>query len=186
MAAGPTVFPVLLPTEGEMSSRIRPNLWFDNEAEEAARFYTSVFKDGKLGDITRYPDAGQEVTGKPAGSVLTVEFEVNGQKFIALNGGPDFKFNEAVSFEIECADQAEVDYYWDKLSAGGDPAAQQCGWLKDKYGLSWQVVPAKLNDMIKDRDKEKSRRVFEAMLKMKKLDIAALERAYTGAGVGAR
>ena len=167
-------------------NKIRPNLWFDSEAEEAARFYTSVFKDGKLGDITYYPDAGQEITGKPAGSVLTVEFEIQGQRFIALNGGPNFKFNESVSFEIECADQAEVDYYWDRLSQGGDPSSQQCGWLKDKYGLSWQVVPRRLNEMIKDRDKEKSRRVFEAMLRMKKLDAAALESAYAGATVRAR
>ena len=169
-----------------MNSKIRPNLWFDSEAEEAARFYTSVFKDGKLGDITYYPAGGQEITGKPAGSVLTVDFEVNGTKFIALNGGPDFKFNESVSFEIQCEDQKEVDYYWEKLSQGGDPSAQQCGWLKDRFGLSWQVVPRKLQDMIRDKDQEKSKRVFETMLKMKKLDLATLERAYAGAPAGVR
>lgn len=161
-------------------NRIRPNLWFDSEAEEAARFYTSIFKDSKLGTITRYPETGQDVTGKPPGSVLTVEFELNGQSFIGLNGGPEFKFSEAVSFEIPCKDQAELDYYWDRLSAGGDPSAQQCGWLKDRYGLSWQVVPHDWERMMAHPDKQKRERVFEAMLQMKKLDIAALERALEG------
>lgn len=161
-------------------SRIRPNLWFDSEAEDAARFYTGIFKDSKLGEITRYPENGQDVTGKPPGSVLTVEFELNGQSFIALNGGPEFKFTEAISFEIPCEDQAELDYYWDRLSAGGDPAAQQCGWLKDRFGLSWQVVPKDWEQMLSNPDTEKRERVFAAMLQMKKLDIAALERALEG------
>ena len=160
---------------------LRPTLWFDTQAEEAARFYVSVFKDSKLGAITRYPEVGQEIHGKPAGSVLTVEFFLNGQPYLALNGGPDFKFNEAISFEIGCEDQAELDYYWDKLSEGGDPAAQQCGWLKDRFGLSWQVTPIELEAMLADPNKEKSDRAFEAMLGMKKLDIAALRRAYEGA-----
>ena len=161
-------------------NRIRPNLWFDSEAEEAARFYTGIFKDSKLGTVTFHPEAGQEITGKPPGSVLTVEFELNGQSFIALNGGPVFKFTEAVSFEIPCEDQAELDYYWDRLSAGGDPEAQQCGWLKDRYGLSWQVVPKAGERMHSDPDQEKRERVAAAMFQMKKLDIAALERAFEG------
>jgi predicted 3-demethylubiquinone-9 3-methyltransferase (glyoxalase superfamily) len=160
--------------------KIRSNLWFDTEAEEAARYYTSIFKDSKLGGITRYGNVGQEIHGKPEGSIMTVEFELNGQSFVALNGGPNFKFNEAVSFEIVCEDQAEVDYYWEKLTAGGDPDAQQCGWLKDKYGLSWQVVPRGWEDMFNDPDRSKSGRAMEAMFQMKKLDIAALERAFNG------
>ena len=163
-----------------MNTKIRPNLWFDTEAEEAARFYTSIFKDSKLGAIVPYPEAGQEITGKPPGSVMTVEFELNGRPFIALNGGPDFKFNESISFQIDCEDQEEIDYYWDRLSEGGDPAAQQCGWLKDKYGLSWQVVPRLLDEMINDPDKAKMERAFAAMLEMKKLDVAALRRAFEG------
>jgi len=165
---------------------IRPNLWFDTEAEEAARFYTSVFKDSKLGGITYYPESGQEVTGKPPGSVLTVEFELNGLSFIALNGGPAFKFNEALSLEVPCEDQAEVDYYWEKLGEGGDPAAQQCGWLKDKFGLSWQVVPRGWEALLNHPDNEKRERAFQAMLQMKKLDIAELERAYEGEGAASR
>lgn len=161
-------------------NKIRPNLWLDTQAEDAARFYTNIFKDSKLGVVTHYPDAGQEITGKPPGSVLTVGFELNGQSFIALNGGPQFNFNEAISLEIVCEDQAEVDYYWEKLSEGGDPAAQQCGWLKDKFGLSWQVVPRGWEEMANDPDKAKAGRVFEAMLQMKKLDIAALRRAFEG------
>lgn len=161
-------------------NKFRPNLWFDSQAEEAARFYVSVFKQSKLGDITYYPEVGQEVTGKPPGSVLTVEFELEGQSFIALNGGPQFTFNEALSLEIVCEDQAEVDYYWDKLGEGGDPAAQQCGWLKDKFGLSWQVVPRGVERLFNDPDKTKAGRAFSAMLQMKKLDIAELERAFNG------
>ncbi|MEX2228400.1 MAG: VOC family protein [Dehalococcoidia bacterium] len=148
-------------------SRIRPNLWFDTEAEDAARFYTSVFKDSRLGAVTRFPEAGQEVHGKPPGTVMTVQFELNGQSFVAFNGGSDFSFNEAISLEIECADQAELDYYWERLSEGGDPAAQQCGWLKDKFGLSWQVVPRGWEEMANDPDRAKSERAFQAMLQMK-------------------
>lgn len=159
---------------------IRPTLWFDTQAEEAARFYCSVFKDSQLGAISRYPEVGQEIHGKPAGSVLTVEFFLKGQPFLALNGGPEFHFNEAISLEVECEDQAELDYYWDKLSEGGDPAAQQCGWLKDKFGVSWQVTPSALTEMLDDPNREKSDRAFEAMLGMKKLDIAALHRAFEG------
>jgi predicted 3-demethylubiquinone-9 3-methyltransferase (glyoxalase superfamily) len=159
---------------------ITPCLWFDTQAEEAARFYTGIFKNSKIGKISRYPEAGQEVHGRPAGSVMTVEFELNGQPFTALNGGPHFKFNEAVSFQIMCRTQEEVDHYWNQLSKGGDERAQQCGWLKDKYGLSWQVVPTVLVELMSDPDKEKSGRAMEAMLQMKKLDIAELKRASAG------
>jgi predicted 3-demethylubiquinone-9 3-methyltransferase (glyoxalase superfamily) len=160
--------------------KIVPNLWFDSEAEEAARFYVSIFKSSKINSISRYGKEGFEIHGKPAGSVLTVEFELDGQNFLALNGGPHFKFNEAVSFQIDCKSQDEVDHYWEKLGAGGDPKAQQCGWLKDRYGLSWQVVPSVLNEMIKDPDPAKSGRVMTQLLSMKKLDIAPLEKAYRG------
>jgi predicted 3-demethylubiquinone-9 3-methyltransferase (glyoxalase superfamily) len=162
------------------ANAIIPCLWFDNQAEEAARFYTGVFKNSKLGTITRYGEAGQEITGGKPGSVMTVEFELNGQTFTALNGGPHFKFNEAISFQVMCQTQEEVDYYWTKLGQGGDPNAQQCGWLKDKFGLSWQVVPIPLLEMLKDSDKQRSARTMEAMLKMKKIDIATLQRAYEG------
>ena len=160
--------------------RIRPCLWFDDQAEDAARFYTGIFKNARILRIARYGEAGVEIHGRPAGSVMTVEFELDGQKFTALNGGPIFKFNEAVSLEVHCETQKEIDYYWDKLSAGGDPKAQQCGWLKDRYGLSWQVVPTLLTEMLTDAESPKSQRAFAAMLGMKKLDITALERAYTG------
>jgi len=163
-----------------MKSKISPCLWFDHEAEDAARFYTGIFKNSKITDISRYPDAGQEIHGKPAGSVLTVAFELDGQSFTALNGGPIFKFNEAVSLQIECETQEEVDYYWQRLGDGGDPDAQQCGWLKDKFGLSWQVVPKGMAEILNDPDAAKSKRAFEAMLKMKKLDFAALQRAFAG------
>jgi predicted 3-demethylubiquinone-9 3-methyltransferase (glyoxalase superfamily) len=159
---------------------IIPCLWFDTQAEEAARFYTGIFKNSQILAITRYGEAGREIHGRPAGTVMTVEFELNGQPFTALNGGPHFKFNEAVSFQIMCRTQEEVDHYWNKLSEGGDPKAQLCGWLKDKYGLSWQVVPTVLVEMMSDPDREKSDRAMEAMLKMKKLDIAELERAFEG------
>ncbi len=159
---------------------IRANLWFDTQAEDAARFYTSVFKNSKMGATTHYPETGQEITGKAPGSVLTVTFELNGQPFLALNGGPNFTFNEAVSFELLCKDQAELDYYWDRLSEGGDPAAQQCGWLTDKFGVSWQVAPENWEAMYTDPDKAKVERAFAAMLQMKKLDIAALQRAFDG------
>jgi predicted 3-demethylubiquinone-9 3-methyltransferase (glyoxalase superfamily) len=163
-----------------MATQITPCLWFDNQAEEAARFYTGIFKNSKIGKVSRYGEAGQDVTGKAPGSVMMVEFELDGQPFSALNGGPQFKFNESVSFVIPCRDQKEVDYFWDKLSQGGDPKAQMCGWLKDKYGLSWQVVPAVLAEMIADSKSGRSDRVMEALLKMKKLDLPTLERAYAG------
>jgi predicted 3-demethylubiquinone-9 3-methyltransferase (glyoxalase superfamily) len=160
--------------------RISPCLWFDDQGEAAARFYTGIFKNSKMVAISRYPDAGKEIHGKEPGSVMTVAFELNGQSFTALNGGPHFKFNEAVSFQIECETQDEVDYCWEKLSEGGDPNAQQCGWLKDKFGLSWQVVPKVLDKLVAEPDSAKSRRAFEAMLQMRKLDIAVLKRAAAG------
>jgi predicted 3-demethylubiquinone-9 3-methyltransferase (glyoxalase superfamily) len=159
---------------------ITPCLWFDNEAEEAARYYTGIFKNSRIGKISRYGEAGREITRKAPGSVMMVSFELEGQPFAALNGGPEFKFNEALSFMIPCRDQKELDYYWDKLSQGGDPRAQMCGWLKDKYGLSWQVIPAMIDEMLGDPHSERSQRAMEAMLKMKKIDIATLERAYAG------
>ncbi len=156
------------------------NLWYDNQAEEAAKFYTSVFKNSSMGKISRYGKEGFEIHGRPEGSVMVVEFTLEGQQFVGLNGGPHFKFNEAVSFIINCNDQEEVDYYWEKLTEGGDPKAQMCGWLKDKFGLSWQVVPTVLSKMMSDKDPKKSGRVMKAMLQMKKLDIPAFEKAYNG------
>ena len=161
-------------------SVVVPNLWFDNQAEEAAKYYISIFKNSKLGRIAYYGKEGHEIHKKPAGSVLTVEFWLEDQKFLALNGGPQFKFNEAVSFIINCETQDEIDEYWHKLSQGGDKNAQQCGWLKDRYGLSWQVVPTELGDMMSSSDYEKTERVMKAMLQMKKLDIAGLEKAFKG------
>ena len=160
--------------------KISPCLWFDKEAEEAANFYVSVFKGSRIGDVTRYGKEGYEIHGKEAGTVMTVEFEIEGQKFLALNGGPIFKFNEAISFQVHCETQEEVDYYWEKLSEGGDKKAQVCGWLKDKYGLSWQIVPTILPKMLKDKDTEKSQRVMKAMLQMHKLDVQTLIKAYEG------
>lgn len=158
--------------------KITPCLWFDDQAEEAASFYTAIFEDSRIVGVTRYGEEGHEIHGRPAGSVMVVVFELAGQSFLALNGGPVFKFNEAVSFQVRCETQEEVNFYWQKLSAGGDEKAQQCGWLKDKFGASWQVVPAVLPEMLQDSDAEKSRRVMRAMLQMKKLDIEALRRAY--------
>jgi predicted 3-demethylubiquinone-9 3-methyltransferase (glyoxalase superfamily) len=160
--------------------KISSNLWFDNQAEEAARFYTGIFKNGSIGQISRYSKEGFEIHQRPAGSVMTVEFFLDGQRFVGLNGGPLFKFSEAVSFIVNCDNQQEIDYYWEKLSAGGDEKDQVCGWLKDKYGLSWQVVPTILPGMFLDHNSEKSQRAMKAMLQMKKLDIAALEKAYEG------
>ncbi len=156
--------------------KITPFLWFDNQAEQAVKFYTSVFKKSKIVTIARYDKAAEKVASRPAGSVMTVEFEIEGQRFIALNGGPIFKFTEAVSFVVNCKTQAEVDYYWKRLSAGGKEV--QCGWLRDKYGLSWQIVPAILGDLMATKDKAKSQRVMQAMLQMVKLDIKALKQAY--------
>jgi predicted 3-demethylubiquinone-9 3-methyltransferase (glyoxalase superfamily) len=161
-------------------NRITPCLWFDSQAEEAARFYTGIFKNSKITAISRYGEAGREIHGRPAGSVMTVAFELNGQSFTALNGGPVFKFNEAVSLQVECETQEDVEYFWQHLSAGGDPAAQQCGWLKDKFGLSWQVVPKLLPSLLSDPVHPGSQRAFNAMMEMKKLDIAALQRAFAG------
>jgi len=158
---------------------ISPCLWFEGQAEEAARFYVSIFKKSKMGKITRYPAVGRETHGQAPGTVLTVEFTLNGVDFVGLNGGPLFKFNEAVSFQVFCRDQKEVDYYWEKLGAGGDPSARQCGWLKDKYGLSWQVVPLAMIRMLEKKGPGMER-AFAAMMDMKKLDIAALERAFKG------
>ena len=169
--------------EMKIGKRIAPCLWFDDQGEDAARFYTSVFPNSKIVAISRYGEAGREVHGRPPGSVLTVAFELDGQPFTALNGGPVFKFNEAVSLQVFCDTQQEVDFYWDKLRAGGDEKAQQCGWLKDKFGLSWQVVPVAMLDMLVDPDYAKSQRAFAAMMKMKKLDIAALKRAFEGEAV---
>jgi predicted 3-demethylubiquinone-9 3-methyltransferase (glyoxalase superfamily) len=160
--------------------KIAPCLWFDNQAEEAARYYTGIFKNSKIGKISRYGEAGKEIHGRPAGSVMTVEFELEGQKFTGLNGGPVFTFNEAVSFQIYCETQQEIDYYWDRLTKGGDERSQQCGWLKDKYGVSWQVVPTILAELFSDPDREKTDRVMEALLPMKKLDIETLKRAAQG------
>jgi predicted 3-demethylubiquinone-9 3-methyltransferase (glyoxalase superfamily) len=160
--------------------KISPCLWFDDQAEEAVAFYTAIFKNSKVVAVSRYGEAGREVHGKPPGTVLTVAFELEGQAFTALNGGPVFKFTEAISFQVNCETQAEVDYYWEKLSQGGDVKAQQCGWLKDKYGVSWQVVPRVLAEMIADPDAKRAGRAMEAMLQMKKIDIEALKRAYGG------
>jgi len=155
--------------------KIKPCLWFDNQAEEAVRFYTSIFKNSKIGKIARYGKEGYEIHQRPEGSVLTIEFEILGQTFTALNGGPIFKFNEAISLQVLCDTQEEVDEYWNKLGEGGDPRAQQCGWLKDKYGLSWQIIPSVLANMMTDKDPKKSDRVMKALLKMKKPNIVELE-----------
>lgn len=159
---------------------ITPCLWFDDQAEPAARFYAAIFPNAKIGAISHYGTEGFEVHGKQAGTVMTVAFELDGQTFTALNGGPLFKFNEAISFQINCETQAEVDHYWSKLSAGGDQQAQQCGWLKDRYGVSWQVVPRILPELLNDPGPARSQRTMAAMLKMKKLDIEALRQAHAG------
>jgi len=160
--------------------KITPCLWFDDQAEEAAQFYTSIFRNSKILTVSRYGEAGQEIHGKQPGTVLTVAFELDGHSFTALNGGPVFKFNEAISLQVNCDTQAELDDFWQKLSEGGDPTAQQCGWLKDKYGVSWQIVPSIMGELMTDPDVEKSQRTMQAMLQMKKLDIAALKRAHAG------
>ena len=155
-------------------------LWFNGQAEEAARYYTSIFKNSRIGAITRYPDEGREIHGGKPGSVLMIEFEIEGSKFAGLNGGPRHnKFNLAISFQVPCASQKELDYYWEKLSRGGDKKAQECGWLKDKYGISWQVFPARLPRMLGDKDPLKANRVMKAMMHMKKLNVKVLERAYS-------
>jgi predicted 3-demethylubiquinone-9 3-methyltransferase (glyoxalase superfamily) len=160
------------------TQKIMPCLWFDTEAEEAANFYCSVFKNSRINQISRYSKEGHEIHGREAGSVMVVAFELEGQKFVALNGGPQFKFSEAISFQVHCDSQKEVDYFWDKLTDGGEEGP--CGWLKDKFGLSWQVVPTTLIEMVSDRDPAKVQRVTKAFLQMKKFDISALERAFEG------
>ena len=160
--------------------KIIPCLWFDSQAEEAAKFYVSVFERSRITGLSHYGREGQEIHGGKPGSVLTVAFELDGQPFTALNGGPLFHFTEAVSFQVMCETQDEIDRYWSKLSAGGDEKAQQCGWLKDKYGLSWQVVPAVLPALLGDPDPAKAGRVMKALLPMKKLDIQALKQAHAG------
>jgi predicted 3-demethylubiquinone-9 3-methyltransferase (glyoxalase superfamily) len=162
--------------EGQAVQKITPCLWFDDKAEEAAKFYVSIFKHAKLGHTTRYGEAGAKVSGRPKGSVMTVTFEIEGQEFMALNGGPHFKFSEAISFIVNCETQEEIDEFWEKLSDGGEKGV--CGWLKDKYGLSWQIVPTVLGKMMQDKDSGKTNRVMRAILQMKKLDIKRLEEAY--------
>ena len=159
--------------------KIAPFLWFDQEAEEAVKFYTSIFKNSKIGRILRYDKQAAKASGRPAGSVLTIEFELEGQKFVALNGGPQFKFNESVSFVVNCETQEEVDYFWEKLTADGGEESQ-CGWLKDRFGLSWQVTPTVLIDMLHDKDSAKAERAMKAMLQMQKIDIDKLKAAYEG------
>jgi predicted 3-demethylubiquinone-9 3-methyltransferase (glyoxalase superfamily) len=158
--------------------KITPFLWFNNQAEHAANFYTSIFKNSKIGQVTRYGKEGYEIHGMEEDTVMTVDFNIENQKFVALNGGPVFKFNEAISFQVLCDTQEELDYYWEKLSEDGDKNAQQCGWLKDKYGVSWQIVPTILLKMIRDKDQVKSQKVMKAMLQMQKLDIQTLIQAY--------
>jgi predicted 3-demethylubiquinone-9 3-methyltransferase (glyoxalase superfamily) len=160
--------------------KITTCLWFDNQAEEAAQFYTRVFPDSRMGKTVHYGKEGFDIHGRPEGSVMTVEFEINGQSFVALNGGPAFTFNEAVSFQVHCETQEEIDYYWENLAAGGEESAQQCGWLKDRYGVSWQIVPTIFSELMSDAEQEKSQRVMKALLHMKKLDIETLKQAYQG------
>ncbi|TLY23987.1 MAG: VOC family protein [Nitrospirae bacterium] len=160
------------------TQKITPFLWFDDKAEEAVKFYVSLFKNSKIGTITRYGEAGAAASGRPKGTVMTVAFQLEGQAFTALNGGPHFKFTEAISLVVNCKTQEEVDELWEKLSGGGEKG--QCGWLKDKYGLSWQIVPTVLGKMLNDKDAEKSNRVLHAIIQMRKLDIKRLQQAYKG------
>lgn len=157
--------------------KITPFLWFDDQAEEAARFYASIFDNSKVGSMTHYSEGGP----RPKGTVMTVEFQLDGQDFVALNGGPMFKFTEALSLSVSCSDQKEIDYFWQKLAAGGG-RYQPCGWLKDKYGLSWQVTPKTLPAMLQDEDPAKAQRVMNAVMEMEKIDLATLEKAYQGDG----
>ena len=160
--------------------KITPFLWFDGQAEEAVNYYVSIFKKSRISSISRYDDAGAAASGRPKGSAMTVAFELEGQAFVALNGGPMFKFTEAISFVVDCETQAEIDHYWEKLSEGGEKNAQQCGWLKDKYGLSWQIVPRVLGELLSGPDPAKAGRVMQVMLQMKKIDLAALLLAANG------
>ena len=162
--------------QGGSAQTITPCLWFDNQAEEAAKFYVSIFKNSKIGSGARYGEEGAKISGRPKGTVMTVTFKLDGQEFMALNGGPIFKFTEAISFMVNCKTQEEVDRLWGKLSEGGEEGP--CGWLKDKFGLSWQIVPTVLGEMLQDKDPKKSERVMKALLQMKKLDIKTLKQAY--------
>ncbi|MDB5873914.1 MAG: hypothetical protein JWQ07_3356 [Ramlibacter sp.] len=164
----------------QITSKIIPCLWFDTQGEDAARFYTELFPNSRITHTARYGEAGKEIHGRKPGSVMTVSFDLAGQSFTALNGGPHFKFSEAVSFQIMCDSQQEVDHYWNALAADGPVEAQQCGWVKDRYGLSWQVVPKAFIEMMKSTDSAKVERMFGAMMKMKKLDLAALQHAFDG------
>ncbi|MFN3648178.1 MAG: VOC family protein [Armatimonadota bacterium] len=163
-----------------LSRSITPCLWFESEAEEAARFYTGIFPNSRIVSIVPYGEAGREIHGREPGSVMIVEFELDGQKFTALNGGPQFRFNEAVSFQIRCETQEEVDYYWERLTPGGDEQAQVCGWLKDRFGLSWQVTPVPVLEMLSDPTDERSQRAMNALFPMKKIDIEGIRKAYEG------
>lgn len=160
--------------------KITPFLWFEDNAEEAVSYYMSIFRNSKVASVTHYDEEGAEVSGRPKGTVMTVAFQLDGQDFVALNGGPYFKFTEAISFVVNCASQDEIDYYWEKLSEGGDEKAQQCGWLKDRYGVSWQIVPSTLGELLNAPDPDASRRVMKAFLGMKKIDMGALEKATGG------
>jgi predicted 3-demethylubiquinone-9 3-methyltransferase (glyoxalase superfamily) len=164
----------------QFTSKIIPCIWFDSQAEAAARLYTGIFPNSRITSMTHYGEAGQEIHGRKPGSVMTVAFELAGQAFTALNGGPLFKLSEAMSLQVMCDSQEEVDHYWSKLGDGGDPQAQQCGWLKDRFGLSWQVVPKVLMEMVEGPDKAGAQRAMTALMEMKKLDIAALQRAFAG------
>jgi predicted 3-demethylubiquinone-9 3-methyltransferase (glyoxalase superfamily) len=160
--------------------RISPCLWFDDQAEQAVAFYSSIFPNSRTLNLSRYGEAGHEFHGKAPGSVMAIGFELDGQAFTALNGGPLFRFSEALSLQVNCQTQTEVDHYWDKLGVGGDASAQKCGWLKDRYGVSWQIVPSVLPQLLSDADARKTQRVMTALLQMQKLDIAELQKAYTG------
>jgi predicted 3-demethylubiquinone-9 3-methyltransferase (glyoxalase superfamily) len=160
--------------------KVVPCLWFADEAEDAARYYTGIFPNSRITNVARYSDVGTEIHGRPPGSVMVVAFELDGHPFTALNGGPLFTFNEAISFEVHCTTQEDIDYFWERLGAGGDPKARQCGWLKDRYGVSWQVVPEKMEEMLADPESPGARRAMAAMLQMKKLDMAELQRAFAG------
>lgn len=164
----------------KIHQKITPCLWFDGQAEDAAKFYTSIFPNSKITDVSRYGEAGKEIHGQKPGSVMVVAFELDGQAFTGLNGGPTFKITEAISFQVDCASQEEVDHFWNHLSEGGPVESQQCGWLKDQFGVSWQIVPSILLELLDDPDREKAGRAMEAMMQMKKLDIAALKRAHAG------
>ena len=164
----------------KIHQKITPCLWFDGQAEDAAKFYTSIFPNSKITDITRYGEVGKEIHGGEPGSALVVAFELDGQAFTGLNGGPTFQFSEAISFQVDCGSQEEVDHFWNHLSEGGPVEAQQCGWLKDKFGVSWQIIPSVLPELLGDSDRDKADRTMGALLQMQKLDIAALKRAHAG------